>query len=461
MRAFKILALTISLSFFGTAYGAPQDRLVLVSPHWEGIRYEFEAAFKKHHLASTGREVVLTWLDVGGTSEILRYVRSEFTNKPESIGIDIVFGGGIDPFLALKREQLLQPPSTSPLNPEVALEVAGTQLHDPDNYFFAPTMAVFGFICNHEVLRQIRASAPRNWNELGRPELHSWIGSGDPRRSGSTHMAYEIILQAYGWEVGWKTIYELGTNIRSFAANSLQVAKDVANGELACGLAIDSQATALIRLVANDSLEFIVPEGLSVINGDGVAILKGAPNLQAAESFLTFLFSKTAQSLWSLPVGSVDGPKKYQLSRLSVMPATYSTPLDKYSFNPFLFKNAIRYDFNLGASRWGLINDLLGIFVIDNHTRLKTYRPSEPPIPEQDMQELLLSTSSQDPIQHAKLLHAWELRAAELIGGKSRVKQVFISTLLLLGVVVFVVFNRRTSSRRGDSRTKTGIVNRK
>jgi hypothetical protein len=176
---------------------------------------------------------------------------------------------------------------------------------------------------------------------------------------------------------------------------------------------------------------------------------------------LVFLFSKTAQRLWSLPVGSVDGPKKYQLSRLSVMPATYSTPLDKYSFNPFLFKNAIRYDFNLGASRWGLINDLLGIFVIDNHTRLKTYRPSEPPIPEQDMQELLLSTSSQDPIQHAKLLHAWELRAAELIGGKSRVKQVFISTLLLLGVVVFVVFNRRTSSRRGDSRTKTGIVARK
>lgn len=449
MRALQLAAFIISLLLSVTAHSAPRDRLVLVSPHWEGIRYEFEAAFKQHHLNSTGREVLLTWLDVGGTSEILRYIRSEFRNKPNSIGIDLVFGGGIDPFLALKREQLLQRPIVSPLNPDIALEVAGTPLHDPEGYFFAPTMAVFGFLCNHEVLQRIKVAAPRNWNDLGNPNLLGWIGSGDPRRSGSTHMAYEIILQAYGWNAGWANIYKLGSNIRAFAANSLQVAKDVANGELACGLAIDSQATALIRLVANDSLEFIVPEGLSVVNGDGVAMLRGAPNSEVAESFLSFLFSRKAQSLWSLPVGSVEGPKKYQLSRLSVMPSTYNNlPQDRYSFNPFNFKSAVRYNFNLGSSRWGLINDLLGIFVIDNHQRLKANPPSEPPISEQDMQELLLSTSSQDPIQHAKLLHSWELHAAALMDGTSRAKQIVILVLLLLGAVGFALYNRQTVRHR-------------
>src|SRR5262249_52509893 len=77
----------------GFANVRADDNLVLVSPHWEGIQREFETAFKSHYLRETGRTVELEWMDAGGTSEVLRFIRSEFKAKPTGIGIDIFFGG--------------------------------------------------------------------------------------------------------------------------------------------------------------------------------------------------------------------------------------------------------------------------------------------------------------------------------------------------------------------------------
>ena len=89
-----LMALSLIHAFSVSAFA---DNLVLISPHWEGIRYEFERAFKQRYQKDTGRTVELEWLDVGGSSETLRYVESEFKNKPAGIGIDIFFGGGYDP----------------------------------------------------------------------------------------------------------------------------------------------------------------------------------------------------------------------------------------------------------------------------------------------------------------------------------------------------------------------------
>jgi len=63
------------------------DKLVLISPHWEGIRYEFERAFKAHYQRDTGRTVGLEWMDVGGSSETLRYLESGKINKIKGSGV--------------------------------------------------------------------------------------------------------------------------------------------------------------------------------------------------------------------------------------------------------------------------------------------------------------------------------------------------------------------------------------
>ncbi len=52
--------------------------LVIVSPHNEAIRYEFEQAFSDWYRAKYKRPVKIEWRSVGGTTEIIRYLSAEF-----------------------------------------------------------------------------------------------------------------------------------------------------------------------------------------------------------------------------------------------------------------------------------------------------------------------------------------------------------------------------------------------
>src|SRR5215471_18334142 len=205
-----VVILNISLA-------AAQDRLVLLSPHWKGIEEEFERAFKAHYQRETGRTVALEWMDVGGTSEVLRFIRSEFSNKPGGVDIDIFFGGGLQPYLALKQEHLLE----SYMLPQQLLEkipphLGGVPLYDPDYTWYGATLAGFGIVYNKVVLGLIKKPVISTWEGLASPAAFGWVGSSDPRKSGSIHMVYEIILQAYGWEKGWRIITGLGANVRNF-----------------------------------------------------------------------------------------------------------------------------------------------------------------------------------------------------------------------------------------------------
>jgi len=67
----------------------PTRKLIIISPHWEGIRYEFEQGFSEWTARQFNHRTQIEWLDVGGTSDALRYVRSEFSRSPRGINIDL------------------------------------------------------------------------------------------------------------------------------------------------------------------------------------------------------------------------------------------------------------------------------------------------------------------------------------------------------------------------------------
>ena len=357
---------------------AAQDELVLLSPHWEGIRIEFGEGFKARYKRETGRDVDLKWLDVGGTSDILKFIRSEFRNKPDGIGIDLFFGGGTDPYTELKRLGLLESYRVpDAILREIAPTIGGVPLYDADDYtWYAVTMAGFGIIYNKVVLKRLGLPEPKTWEELTSPALFTWVGSADPRKSGSVHMAYEIILQAYGWERGWQIITALGANVRSFTAGANQTPKDVAVGEVAYGLAIDSYAWSQVREAGEDKIGFVMPEDLTVVNGDAVAILTGAPNRRIAEKFISFALSEDGQKLLMLNKGEPDGPQQFELDKFSVMPALYPKVVGRspVRLNPFEWKSDFVYDAVKGSGRWGIVNDLIGALIIDPREALASAR---------------------------------------------------------------------------------------
>ena len=60
-----------------------RERVVIITPHNESIQTEFERAFVEHMEKEHGRAVAVDWRQPGGTSEIARFLGSEYANRFE------------------------------------------------------------------------------------------------------------------------------------------------------------------------------------------------------------------------------------------------------------------------------------------------------------------------------------------------------------------------------------------
>lgn len=349
------------------------EKIVLLSPHWEGIRKEYREAFRRWHKAKYGTEVELDFLLIGGTSEIMKFISDRFAKNPNGIGVDVFWGGGIAPYMTLAQQGLLEPYKVpDAILSKMPKDYGGMPVYDEAYRWYGAAMSGFGIIYNRAVLRVMNMSEPRTWADLARPEFFTWVGSGDPRHSGSIHMMYEIILQAYGWDRGWDIIKRMGANIRNFPRGGGQTPKDVALGETAVGLAIDLYALTQIAQARTDQLAFVLPEGQTIINCDPIALLKGAPHKELAQHLIDFVLSEEGQKILMLPAGAEGGPREFTLNRMSVLPSLYQTLTGKLSTpsNPFEMKVTMRYDAKLGSARRALVDDLIGALVIDCHNDL-------------------------------------------------------------------------------------------
>ena len=444
--------LFLLLSFVGAVYA--QDELVLVSPHWEGVRKEFSEGFSRRYERDTGRKVEFKWLDVGGTSDILKFIRAEFKSKPEGIGIDLFFGGGVDPFVDLKNIGLLMPHRVSDeVMAGLVPDINGVPLRDADSAWYAATMAGFGIIYNKEILRRLDLPEPKTWEDLARSEVFSWVGSADPRKSGSVHMAYEIILQAYGWQRGWGIITALGANVRGFSGYASQTPKDVTLGEVAYGLAIDSYAWHQVREVGEEMIGFVMPADLTVVNGDGIALLKGAPQRELAGRFVDFVLSEEGQKLWMLRPGEADGPRKYELGKFSVRPDLYDKVAGRTAVqvNPFAWQSDFVYDAERGGKRWGLVNDMIGALIIDPHQDLtRAWQRSAGrgvesvvPLTEEEAMALLDDGRWKDVEYRNRTMAEWATIARGRYGSDSGWRNLPALFALVVGGVMYAYLRRK------------------
>lgn len=353
------------------------EELVIVSPHWEGIRYEFGRAFeKKWNTEHPERKVRIVWQDVGGgTSTIVRVLESEYKRPGEGggIGRDIIFGGGTTPYEALKEKGILDRIAVpSGTLSEIPKEVAGIPTYDRDGYYFGAALSGFGIVYNRKVLERLDLSEPRTWEDMANARYMDWVASGDPTQSGSVHMFYEIILQAYGFERGYAMICGIAGNVRAFDEGGNATPRAVGMGEAALGGAIDFYAWEQVAQYGRENVNFVLPEGLTVVNADPIGILKGAPHRDIAGAFVLFVLSEEGQKLWYLKKGAAGGPALYGLNRFPVLARLYNQELPTaVSGNPFNFKAGFRFDPDKGGRRWNLFNDLFQATIMDVHDDLR------------------------------------------------------------------------------------------
>lgn len=332
--------------------------LTIISPHGREIQSEFERAF-----LAKNPGVKLKWLDQGGSSDDLNFVLSRFKSVGETRGIDIdvFFGGGMEAFLDLENQGLLQPLSSGFGVPET---LNGVPLRGKNNAWVGAALSGFGLLLNKEIMARDTLPMPRSWADAGDVKLRNRIALADPRHSGSAHMAYEIVLQSNGWEKGWQALTAMAANARAFSPSSSGLLDDVSSGEAVLAPAIDFFAVSRVER-AGGKLVYVEPEGQRVVTPDPIGILRGAPHEKLAREFVAFVMSDAGQKLWMLSKGAAGGPRDNTLYRLAAVPAVYKDVKNART-NPFLGKNNFTYNAEKGGARRRLIDDLIGAVLIDN-----------------------------------------------------------------------------------------------
>ena len=206
--------------------------LVVVTPHNEAIRDEFGAAFSAWHERRFGEPVRLDWRVIGGTTEIMRYLESEYQasakvccreaaargeslSREEAMALDdpskvtcrmdVFFGGGV--FDHEKAERLGLTVSAWPdgEEPSGLFRDASGRESIPRTLngevwrgkaFYGNVLSLFGICYNKDRLRDLGIERPpASWRDLADPQYFGAVGLSDPTKSGSVAKAFDLILQ--------------------------------------------------------------------------------------------------------------------------------------------------------------------------------------------------------------------------------------------------------------------------
>ncbi|MDB6154251.1 MAG: iron transporter substrate-binding protein [Chthoniobacteraceae bacterium] len=221
--------------------------LVIVTPHNESIRYEFRQAFETYYAARTGQKVRVDYRTPGGTSEIARYVNSEYSAAFEyywtrklnknwssaverafanpristesgdsveqearraflasnvSCGLDLFFGGGALDFQSQAGAGYLVDNGFIAAHPElfnqnsIPQTVSGEPFWDPQGRWIGTVISSFGICSNTDALqRRGIGKPPERWTDLADPRYFGSIALANPSQSGSVNKAIEMLIQ--------------------------------------------------------------------------------------------------------------------------------------------------------------------------------------------------------------------------------------------------------------------------
>ncbi|MEI6084035.1 MAG: extracellular solute-binding protein [Verrucomicrobiota bacterium] len=390
--------------------------LEIVSPHNEAIRYEFQEAFSAWHRQKFGRPVKIEWLNIGGTTEISRYLVSEFAASGKTTTrVDLFFGGGEYDHTRLMQQGLSEAPWTElPFDPGYPERLSGETWRATN--MFGTALSTFGICYNLDRLRDLGVTAPpTQWADLANPVFFGQIGVADPTKSGSIAKAFEMIIHSEmartvhaagiteaqienyektrkwpdtyqaaveaGWLKGLQLVQLIGANARYFTDSASKVPIDVAAGDAAVGLSIDFYARFQAQVSRDDSgherMVYITPVGGSSVSADPISLLRGAPNRDVAVRFIEFVLSRQGQQLWNDQPGQpCSTVKKYALRRLPIRrdmyPQACSTDdLMAPTINPYTLAQSFTYRPRWTARHFNVQRDLIRAMCLDSADELR------------------------------------------------------------------------------------------
>ena len=226
------------------------ETLVVITPHNEALRYEYSHGFREWYQAKTGRTIAIDWRVIGGTTEITRFIESEyvaafqnhwtkqlgrlwsmevqaafqngdltpgrspgddtvelaarreFLNSNISCGLDVFFGGGSYDYIRQAAAGRIVDSGILRLHPEwfgeqaIPQSFTGEPYWDPQGRWVGDVLSSYGMVYNRDSLQRLGvAHEPRAWDDLQDPKLQGEVALCDPTKSSSIAKAFENVIQ--------------------------------------------------------------------------------------------------------------------------------------------------------------------------------------------------------------------------------------------------------------------------
>jgi ABC-type Fe3+ transport system substrate-binding protein len=275
---------------------------------------------------------------------------------------DAAWGGGPTLFDDSYTNGLL-----APLNKTETLQVVSQiqdniggasmkRLHNGQIYWVAAAISSFGFIINKDVMAAYKLPTPKLWEDLASLDFAKKLPTPSlafaTTASSTSHTRiYEIILEKFGWEMGWSILARMAANGKVYGG-SVESLTGVQNGEVPVSIAIDYYGYGSELQFTNT--KYVLPFNESIINGDPIALFKTSANPDAAQAFIQWVLSVDGQKVWM----------KNEISRLPVLPSVFNTP--EGQARPDLYT-----DYNATLSNIGIPFD--DVKVLTYETAMKVY----------------------------------------------------------------------------------------
>jgi iron(III) transport system substrate-binding protein len=172
-------------------------------------------------------------------------------------------------------------------------------------------------------------SGPKSWKDLLDPKWKGKVAFTDPANSGSAYTNVTLLAQMWGNnDAAWDEVAKLFASTKVLNKSSL-VFQGVGTGEYGLGMSLEY--AGYIWASNGAPVKVIYPADGTVALMEGVAIVKGGPNTEAAKRFVDYINRKDTREMILAKTFRRPARQDLDLSKLpGNMPALSSVKLAKY-----------------------------------------------------------------------------------------------------------------------------------
>ena len=279
MKMNKIITLVLVMAMLFSvvsvfAGGRPErtNRVVAYSAHEDSIIAGMVALWEEDH-PNIQLEVIRM-----GSGDVINRVRAESSN-PQADVIWSIGGEALE-----QNSDLLAPFTPAEWNMIADVYKVGTN--------WLPYTGIMNvFLVNTDMLTE--AQMPRTWRDLAASHIDG-VSTARADQSGSAFMQLANVLAIYGDDdAGWAVYRSIMENF-FIAPSSGAVSRLTNDGEIPVAVTLEDNAQ---RFVAGGGpVRIVYPSDGVIAAPDGIAIIKGAPNMTGAETFVNWALSARVQN---------------------------------------------------------------------------------------------------------------------------------------------------------------------